>query len=169
MSSLNKIILIGTVESDPQQRVTNSGDAFATFTLIVDRPERQDGAPSGQDAIDVVAWRDAAEKTQGLTQGASVMVEGRVVTRTTESEDGRKQWFTEVDAKLIRQLTGASESAGSAGLPEFDPQGSSLESTSSPELAESDFDFGGDKATDNMAAASEEPLAEESMEEEVPF
>ena len=153
MSSLNKIILIGKLESDPQQRVTNSGDAFATFTLVVDRPERQDGAPSGQDPVDIVAWRDVAEKTHELVSGQLVMIEGGVETRTTEGEDGRKRYFTEVNAKLIRSL---SESDSMAGLPSFEPE-SSLESNGAQDLQESDFDFQGSGDS------------QDSAEEEVPF
>ena len=159
MSSLNKIILVGTVDSEPQQRVTNSGDAFATFTLIVERPERQDGAPAGQDAIDVVAWREVADRTQGLSAGQMVMVDGRVVTRTTESEDGRKQYFTEVDAKFIRNLSVSVSGGDASGLPVFDPNASGLETKESASLEESEFDFGG----------ADKPLADESIEEEVPF
>ena len=154
MSSLNKIILIGSIEGEPQQRVTNSGDPFATFTLLVDRPERQDGAPVGQDAVDIVAWRDVATKTQSLVSGQLVMVEGGIETRTTDGEDGRKRYFTEVNAKWVHCF---SASDPTAGLPAFEPDVSSLESKDVPELTESDFDF----------QASGDDLS--SIEEEVPF
>ena len=61
MSSLNRVSLIGTLETDADLRQTTAGDAFLKFCLSVSRPERQDGMPVQSDDIDIVCWNQLAE------------------------------------------------------------------------------------------------------------
>ncbi len=59
---LNKVILIGRLARDPEQKQTASGAACITFTLAVDRPftDRETGEREA-DFIDITTWRKLAE------------------------------------------------------------------------------------------------------------
>ncbi len=107
MSSLNKIVLIGNLTAEPEQRTTNSGDSFSRFTLAIDRPTGPEGMSSTTDFLPVVAWRELAQQTQGFQNGDRVLVEGRIVTRTYDDEEGKRHYITEVEARLLQSLSGA--------------------------------------------------------------
>jgi single-strand DNA-binding protein len=92
---MNKIILIGRLARDPELRYTQSGKAFATFTLAVDRRFRKQAEQNGQptaDFIPCVAWDKLAEIIgNNLAKGRRVGVEGRLQTRTYDAKDGSKR------------------------------------------------------------------------------
>jgi len=107
MANVNRIILIGKLQSDPEVRFTVEGLQIAKFQLIVDRFS-QEGAPKQVDYIDVVAWRRLAEICgQYLKKDSMVMVEGRIQIRTFENESGVRKWATEVVARSIKMLGGS--------------------------------------------------------------
>jgi single-strand DNA-binding protein len=92
---MNKVVLIGRLTRDPELRYTQSGKAFATFTLAVDRRFRRQAEQNGQptaDFIPCVAWDKLAEIIgNNLTKGRRVGVEGRLQTRTYDAQDGSKR------------------------------------------------------------------------------
>ncbi len=104
MSSLNKIILIGEVLSTPDIKATNSGDSVCNFVLSVGRPARAENANPGVDNIKVVAWREKADQLRHVGQGQSLLVEGRISTRSYENNEGQRVYVTEVEAREIREL-----------------------------------------------------------------
>lgn len=174
MASLNRITLIGTVDGNVEARVTNSGDQFSRFTLVVSRPERSDGMESGVDRIEVVAWRDMSDAAGQLAAGSLALVEGKIITRTTEDENGKRQYFTEVDAREVKALSGAAPTASApvAEAPAVDTaaldqmsglENVAVESKNVEEVRESDFDFGGSTDTESNDSFEKE------LEEEVPF
>lgn len=132
MSSLNKIILIGNLTENPEQKATNSGDSFARFTMAVDRPSYGDSGQHGTDFIQVVAWRNAAEKTHALLKGQPVMVEGRIITRTYDDNDGKRHYITEVDAKEVMAMTGQTKQFVDSVDVQHMPQESSVTPVSTP-------------------------------------
>ena len=92
---MNKVVLIGRLTRDPELRYTQSGKAFATFTLAVDRRFRRQAEQNGQptaDFIPCMAWDKLAEIIgNNLAKGRRVGVEGRLQTRTYEAQDGSKR------------------------------------------------------------------------------
>jgi single-strand DNA-binding protein len=113
VASLNRIILLGTVDTDPDVKATTSGDTVANFTLKVNRPRRADGLESKPDIIKIVAWRQLADTSGTLSVGQSILVEGRIHTRNYEDQSGNRRYVTEVEAKEIRDL-GSTESSSYA-------------------------------------------------------
>ena len=57
---MNKVVLIGRLTRDPELRYTQSGKAFATFTLAVDRKFKKDQQAQA-DFIPCMAWDKLAE------------------------------------------------------------------------------------------------------------
>lgn len=106
MSSLNKIVLVGTVASEPDVKATTTGDQVVNFTLEVQRPARVDGIQSSADQLRVVGWSRLAEAANKYPQGTMVVVEGRIQTRHYDNQEGQRIYVTEVEAKDIRPLTG---------------------------------------------------------------
>ncbi|MBT5953232.1 single-stranded DNA-binding protein [bacterium] len=107
MSSLNRIVLVGNVDSPPELKSTNSGDGMLRVRLKVDRPSRE-GAETGHDFITVVLWRQLAEQNQGLKQNDVVLVEGNIATRTFDTPEGKRKWVTEVEGREVRLISSPS-------------------------------------------------------------
>lgn len=171
MSSLNKIIIVGVVSTDPDSKVTNAGDAMLRFSMKVDRPRRNAESPAQWDMIPVVAWRDVASVT--VSRGQMVLVEGRVITRTYDDDEGNRTWLTEVDAREIRPLgqtelgaQGSSRTEVSSEASHKASEASSLETP--PSMPESQFDFNGGKSETAPVATEGASLTPEE-EESIPF
>ena len=104
MASLNKIILIGNVGSDPEMRYTPSGKPVTSFRMATNR--RYVG-PDGEqkeetDWFRITAWGKQAEScNQFLSKGKQVYVEGRLHARTWEGQDGQIRTSLEVTANRV--------------------------------------------------------------------
>lgn len=108
MSSVNKVILIGNVGSDPEVRYLDRGVAIANFNLAT--TERgytmQNGTqvPDKTDWHSIVLWRNLAEWAEGyIRKGMKIYVEGKLQTRTWEKE-GQIRRKTEVVAENVQIL-----------------------------------------------------------------
>ena len=119
---MNHITIIGRLVRDPELRYTNSGKAFVTFTLAVDRRKDKDGNKQA-DFIPCMAWDKLAEIIgNNLTKGRRAGVEGRLQTRTYEAKDGSKRNAFEVVVNELEFLDGGkgkqSQQNGFSGQPE---------------------------------------------------
>ena len=108
MSSVNKVILIGNVGSDPDVRYLDRGVAIANFNLAT--TERgytmQNGTqvPDKTDWHSIVIWRNLAECAErNIRKSMKLYVEGKLQTRTWE-KDGQRRSKTEVIAENIQIL-----------------------------------------------------------------
>lgn len=98
--------MLGTIENDPEFRVTANGVPTLTFRLSVARPPRQDGQPSYPDVFRVVVWRMAAEKArEQVRKGDMVVAEGRLRAVKVE-RDGQRKNYVELEASRIEALNG---------------------------------------------------------------
>lgn len=125
MGNYNRIILVGNLVRDPEIRYVQSGSPVTRFTIAVNRRTKQDDPV---DYIDVVAWNKLAETSNTyLRKGATVLVEGRLSTRSYESKSGEKHKAAEVVISLMQMLDRASAAAGDdrAENPEEDIQAAS--------------------------------------------
>ena len=92
---MNHWVGIGRLTRDPNVKYTQSGKAYASFTLAIDRRKSGDGNQQA-DFISCVAWEKTAEViSQYVSKGQKIGVEGRIQTRSYE-KDGRKYYVTEV-------------------------------------------------------------------------
>jgi len=104
---LNKVMLIGSLGSDPEMRYTPSGRAVTTFSLASSRSwmtstgERREAT----EWFNVVAWGNLAEIcNQYLKKGSKVYVEGRLQTRRWDNAEGQRCYRTEVVASEMIML-----------------------------------------------------------------
>ena len=104
MVSLNKIMLIGNVGTDPEMRFTPSGNPVTSFRLATSRVYTASDGERKQETewFTVVAWKKQAEScNQFLTKGQRVYVEGSLRTRAWEGRDGQKRVTAEVIANRV--------------------------------------------------------------------
>ena len=101
---LNKVILLGRMTKDVELRHTNSGKAVGTFTVAVDNGY---GDNKTTDFINCVAWEKTAEFIKNwFGKGRMIALVGRIVSRSWEGEDGRKNYATEV---IVSEVSFAGE------------------------------------------------------------
>jgi single-strand DNA-binding protein len=119
MASYNKVILVGNLTRDPELRYTPSGTAVANLRLAVNRKFR-DKAQQLKDEtcfITVVVWSKQAETcNQYLHKGSSLLVEGRLQSRTwDDAQSGQKRSVVEVLAERVQFLGSPQKAAAPAG------------------------------------------------------
>jgi single-strand DNA-binding protein len=104
MASLNKIMLIGNVGSDPEMRYTPNGKAVTSFRMATNY---RYSAPDGErreetEWFRVSVWGKQAEScNQFLSKGRRVYVEGRLHSRNWEGQDGQMRTSLEVSANRV--------------------------------------------------------------------
>jgi len=117
MASLNKVMIIGNLGSDPEMRFTPNGNPVTSFRIATNRVYTTSEGERKQETewFTVVAWNKLAEQcNQFLTKGRLVYAEGRLRTRTWEGQDGQKHYRTEVIANRVTFL----DRQAAAPLPE---------------------------------------------------
>jgi len=104
MVSLNKVMLIGNVGTDPEMRFTANGNPVTSFRVATSRTyTTSDGERRPEtEWFTVVAWKKQAEScNQFLHKGQRVYVEGSLRTRSWEGRDGQKRVTAEVIANRV--------------------------------------------------------------------
>jgi single-strand DNA-binding protein len=115
MASVNKVILVGHLGSDPEVRYTPSGKAVANFSLATtERFTNKEGEKEERtEWHKIVAWARLGEICgEYLTKGSQVYIEGRLQTRNWEDRDGNKRYTTEIVAQAMQMLGGGSKKGG---------------------------------------------------------
>jgi len=102
---LNKVFIIGNLTRDPELRSLPSGRPVTNFSVATNRVWK-DQSGNKQESTDfhniVTFGRQAEIASQYLRKGSSVMVEGRIQTRSWEGNDGAKRYRTEIVADRIQ-------------------------------------------------------------------
>jgi len=106
MSGVNKVILVGRLGKNPDDRVTTGGTRVSNFSLATDQFRNGDGAVQKvTEWHRVVAFGKTAETcNQFLSKGRLVCVEGWLQTRSWEKPPGEKHYITEVVASRVTFL-----------------------------------------------------------------
>lgn len=121
--SLNKAMLIGNLTRDPELRYTPSGTAVCSFGLATNRSWMPSDSSERKEETEfhkVVVWNKLAELcSQLLSKGRKVYIEGRLQTRSWETQDGEKRQTTEIVAEDMmildnRRTEGQPASGGEA-------------------------------------------------------
>ncbi len=102
---LNKAILIGNLTRDPEVKSLPSGIKVSSFSVATNRVWK-DKNGAKQESVDyhniVVFGKQAEIVSQYLKKGSSVLVEGRMQTRSWDDASGKKNYRTEVVADRIQ-------------------------------------------------------------------
>lgn len=102
---LNKAIIIGNLTRDPEQRSLPSGVAVTSFSVATNRVWKDKNGSKQEDTQYhnvVVFGPQAGYSAQYLKKGSSVLVEGRMQTRSWDAQDGTKKYRTEIVADRVQ-------------------------------------------------------------------
>lgn len=113
MSGINKVTLIGRLGADPEMKKTSTGQTVTRINVATSEnwTNREGERQERTEWHRVVVWGKLAETcAQHLSKGRQVYVEGRLQTRSWETEKGDKRFSTEVVASQILFLGSGSKS-----------------------------------------------------------
>ncbi len=112
MANLSKAILCGNLTRDPELRYTTGGTAVTTLGVAVNRRVKKgDNWESEANYFDVTVFGRIAENcAEYLQKGRGVLVEGDLVQRRWETQDGQKRSKVEVIAREVQFLGGRGDS-----------------------------------------------------------
>src|SRR5947209_17801860 len=114
--SINKVILIGRLDKDPELKSTASGLPFCRFSMATDDVWNDKAFGERQERTEwhnIVAWDRLAEIcNQYLTKGRLVYIEGSLQTREWDDQEGNKRKTTEIRARDMVLLGSPAENAG---------------------------------------------------------
>ncbi|MDQ5957760.1 MAG: single-strand DNA-binding protein [Patescibacteria group bacterium] len=102
---LNKAIIIGNLTRDPEERQLPSGAAVTSFSVATNRVWKDKNGAKQEDTQyhNVVVFGPQARNcAQYLRKGSSVLVEGRMQTRSWDAPDGSKKYRTEIIADRVQ-------------------------------------------------------------------
>lgn len=107
MASLNKVILIGNVGTDPELRYTPNGNPVTSFRMATNYRYTTSAGESREetDWFRITVWGKQAEQcNQFLSKGRQVYVEGRLHARNWQGQDGQMHTSLEVTANRVLLL-----------------------------------------------------------------
>lgn len=112
--SVNKVIIIGHLGSDPELRHTTSGHSVTRFNVATNEYWKSKTGEQNEKTEwhRIVAWGRLGEVChQHLTKGRQVYLEGRLQTRSWEDNQNVKKYSTEIIASTV-QFLGAGDQKG---------------------------------------------------------
>jgi single-strand DNA-binding protein len=105
--TMNKILIIGNLGSDPEMRYTPKGNPVTSFTVATNRRYTTAEGETREETewFRVSAWNRLAESSNNyLQRGGKVYVEGRLSSRTYVANDGQTRVSLDVTASNITFL-----------------------------------------------------------------
>ncbi len=138
---LNKAIIIGNLTRDPELKSLPSGAKVCSFSVATNRVWK-DKNGARQEAADyhnvVVFGRQAETVAQYMKKGSSILVEGRIQTRSWDDKtSGEKKYRTEIVAD--RTQFGPKGSGGGAPSSVVPKEANSPEQIDTIEYPEEDI------------------------------
>ncbi len=115
MASVNKVILVGNLGRDPEQRTFPSGDQVANVTIATTDKWKDKQSGEMREATEwhrvVFNGRLAEIVGQYLRKGSQVYVEGSLRTRKWTDQSGVEKYSTEIRADSLQMLGGRQDAA----------------------------------------------------------
>ena len=104
--SLNKILILGNLGSDPEVRFMPSGKQVAQFRVATNRRYKIEGQLKEEvEWFSIVTYGRLAEiSAEFLKKGQPIFVEGRMHTRSWTDNQGAKHYRTEVIAETFQMI-----------------------------------------------------------------
>ncbi len=102
--SMNKILVIGNVGSDPEMRYTPSGSAVTSFRLATNRVYTTSDGERREETewFTIDAWGRLAEQCNNyVTKGMKVYAEGRLSSRSWTGQDGQTRFRMQINADRV--------------------------------------------------------------------
>jgi single-strand DNA-binding protein len=139
LGMLNYVALMGRAVADPDLKYTPKGTPVLNFRMAVDRRYKDNATgewKSDPSFFNIVYFGQFAERAaENLKKGSGVLVEGRLRSRSYETQSGDKRYVVEVMANRVQNLdrqpgTGAPRPA--EGAPEASAPAAAAEEVDIP-------------------------------------
>lgn len=108
MKGVNKVILVGRLGQDPESRFFPDGSCVANCTLATS--EKWKDKQTGEDK-ERTDWhrltfngRIAEIAAEYLTKGSLIYIEGKLITRKWQNQQGQDQYTTEINVRDMQML-----------------------------------------------------------------
>ena len=126
---INKVILMGRLTKDPELRYTNNKTPVCSFTIAVNNGY---GEKQQTDFVNCLAWNKTAEfVAKYFIKGRMIIIaDGRISTRSWETQDGKRAYATEVVANEVN-----------FGESKTSPQLNTPQTAAQPPMQDDDDDF----------------------------
>ena len=116
--SINKVILIGNVGTDPEIRNTNDGKEIASFSLATSESWKDKNSGEKKEKTE---WHRLVVFSQGLVgivknyvkKGSKLYIEGQLQTRKWTDKDGADKYTTEI---VLQGFNSTIQLVGGKGL-----------------------------------------------------
>jgi single-strand DNA-binding protein len=149
---VNKVILIGNLGKDPQQRAMPSGKAVVNLSLATTDQWRDKQTGENKEATEwhnlVMFDRLAEIAAEYLRKGSQIYVEGRIRTRKWQDKEGQDRYTTEIVCNEMQMLGGRGQSGAGAGAgatqdraPQHQPEKAQSEAAGVAESFDDDIPF----------------------------
>jgi len=135
----NKVIIVGRVTANPELRTTPGGQAVTTIGVATNRVWTDKNGAKQEEAEfhNVVLWgRQAEIASQFLVKGATVLIEGRLRTRSWTDKQGVQRRTTEIMAERMQlgpRPMGASQGSFGSDQDKFGGQAGKVDAKSAKE------------------------------------
>ncbi len=165
--SLNKVMLMGNLGSDPEVRSTAGGGKVASFSLATSRTWN-DQSGTKQEKTEwhkCIAWNQGTQKLADVVEnyckkGKPVFVEGSIEYRQWQDKEGQTRYSTEIKIRELILLGGREGDGESGGGASYARPARSAAPAAKP--AASAAKAGGDEFSDFPGALEDE-------EDDLPF
>jgi len=102
---MNRVVLVGRITKDPELKYTQSNVPFVNFSIAVNRTFVNNQGEREADFINCVVWRAQAENlAKFISKGGLIGVDGRLQTRTYQTQTGENRYITEVVCDSVQFL-----------------------------------------------------------------
>ena len=113
MASVNKVILVGNLGADPENRFAPSGDAICNISVATTESWKDKQTGEKKEATEwhrVGFFGKLAEIAgQYLRKGSQVYIEGSLRTRKWQDKNGQDRYITEIRGDVMKMLGGKPE------------------------------------------------------------
>ncbi len=104
---MNRVMLIGNLGKDPEQRTLDNGSNRVTFSIATSE-KYQDKEGNWQETTewhDIVLWRTQADNAvKYLKKGSTIFLEGKLSHRTWQDAENKTRKITEVVGTMFKVL-----------------------------------------------------------------
>lgn len=114
---MNKVVLVGRLTRDPENRSNTSGSSNARFTIAVNRNFKNKDGNYDADFISCVAFRNTADFiSKYFKKGSMICVEGRIQTGSYDAQDGSRRYTTDVVVDNAEFVGGRNDSSSQPNI-----------------------------------------------------
>lgn len=115
MSGVNKVIIIGNLGADPEQRTMPNGDLVVNISVATSENWKDKNTGEAREKTEwhrIVAYRRLAEIiAQYCHKGEKIYIEGKLQTRKWQDQSGQDRYITEIIADTMQMLSSKRDSS----------------------------------------------------------